>query len=67
MTADITAGGLGEEGDRLFHEAVTAAARSPLLAEFMAVDAQLADPVGTNPQSRTDRPDFVDARLHSAG
>ena len=35
MAADIDAGGLGEEGDRLFHEAVTRAARSPLLADFM--------------------------------
>ncbi len=31
MTADIQDGGLGEEGDRLFHQAVTRAARSPLL------------------------------------
>lgn len=36
MAADIDAGGLGEEGDRLFHEAVTHAAYSPLLADFMA-------------------------------
>ena len=36
-------------------------------AEFMAVDAHVADPVGTDPQSATDRPDFADARLHSAG
>ena len=36
MAADIEAGGFGEEGDRLFHEAVTRAARSPLLADFMA-------------------------------
>src|SRR5580700_10398454 len=32
MVADIDSGGFGEEGDRLFHEAVTRAARSPLLA-----------------------------------
>ena len=37
MGADIANGGLGEEGDRLFHESVTSAARSPLLAGFMAV------------------------------
>lgn len=37
MAADIAGGGLGEEGDRLFHESVTSAARSPLLAGFMAV------------------------------
>jgi GntR family transcriptional repressor for pyruvate dehydrogenase complex len=36
MAADIEAGGFGEEGDRLFHEAVTRAARSLLLADFMA-------------------------------
>jgi GntR family transcriptional regulator, transcriptional repressor for pyruvate dehydrogenase complex len=36
MTADIEADGFGEEGDRLFHEAVTRAARSPMLADFMA-------------------------------
>ena len=32
MAADIDADGLGEEGDRQFHEAVTRAAQSPLLA-----------------------------------
>jgi GntR family transcriptional repressor for pyruvate dehydrogenase complex len=37
MAADVAAGGLGEEGDRLFHESVTRAARSALLAEFMTV------------------------------
>jgi GntR family transcriptional repressor for pyruvate dehydrogenase complex len=36
MAADIEADGLGEEGDRRFHEAVTHAAHSPLLADFMA-------------------------------
>jgi GntR family transcriptional repressor for pyruvate dehydrogenase complex len=36
MAADIEADGLGEQGDQLFHEAVTRAARSPLLADFMA-------------------------------
>lgn len=36
MAADIDSGGTGDEGDRLFHEAVTRAARSPLLAELMA-------------------------------
>jgi hypothetical protein len=37
------------------------------LADFMAVDARLADPVGTDPQSAAERPDFAAARLHSAG
>ncbi|MEU6661138.1 FadR/GntR family transcriptional regulator [Streptomyces sp. NPDC046821] len=35
MAADIDEGGHGVEGDRLFHAAVTAAAHSALLAEFM--------------------------------
>jgi GntR family transcriptional repressor for pyruvate dehydrogenase complex len=35
MREQIAAGGRGEEGDRRFHAAVTAAARSGLLAEFM--------------------------------
>lgn len=36
MAADIEAGGRGLEGDELFHGAVTAAARSSLLADLMA-------------------------------
>ncbi|MGW8379575.1 FCD domain-containing protein [Streptomyces sp. ODS28] len=35
MRAEKESGGNGEEGDRLFHAAVTAAAHSELLAEFM--------------------------------
>lgn len=35
MRAQIDAGARGEEGDLRFHSAVTAAAHSPLLAEFM--------------------------------
>lgn len=35
MVTDIEEGGHGVEGDRLFHAAVTAAAHSALLAEFM--------------------------------
>lgn len=35
MAAEIEEGGHGAEGDRLFHAAVTAAAHSVLLAEFM--------------------------------
>jgi DNA-binding FadR family transcriptional regulator len=34
MAADIDADGLGEEGDRLFHEAVTRAARRPPTGRF---------------------------------
>jgi GntR family transcriptional repressor for pyruvate dehydrogenase complex len=44
MAKDIAAGGLGEQGDRLFHEAVTRAARSSLLADFMtAIAAPIAE------------------------
>ncbi len=35
MAEQVAAGQLGEDGDRQFHEAVTAAAHSELLAEFM--------------------------------
>lgn len=37
MGAQITSGEHGEEGDRRFHAAVTAAAHSELLAEFMQI------------------------------
>lgn len=53
MADDIEAGGLGEEGDRLFHEAVTRAARSPLLAEFMAA---LAAPISETRHSSLGEP-----------
>jgi GntR family transcriptional repressor for pyruvate dehydrogenase complex len=53
MAADMDAGGFGEEGDRLFHEAVTRAARSPLLAEFMAA---LAVPISETRRSSLGEP-----------
>jgi GntR family transcriptional repressor for pyruvate dehydrogenase complex len=53
MAADIEAGGFGEEGDRLFHEAVTNAARSPLLADFMA---GLAVPISETRRSSLGEP-----------
>nr|WP_037294721.1 FadR/GntR family transcriptional regulator [Saccharomonospora azurea] len=44
MRAEIDAGGHGTEGDRRFHAAVTAAARSTLLAEFMrSISEQIAE------------------------
>ncbi|MCQ4214270.1 FadR/GntR family transcriptional regulator [Streptomyces longispororuber] len=44
MAEDIGAGGLGIEGDRLFHAAVTAAAHSTLLAAFMReIDEPIAE------------------------
>src|SRR5260221_7468936 len=42
MAAEIDAGGVGEEGDRLFHEAVTRAADRAPLADFMT---PLAGPI----------------------
>ena len=53
MAADIDADGMGEEGDRLFHEAVTRAARSPLLADFMAA---LAVPISETRRSSLGEP-----------
>ena len=53
MAADVEADGLGEEGDRLFHEAVTGAARSPLLADFMAA---LAVPISETRRSSLGEP-----------
>jgi GntR family transcriptional regulator, transcriptional repressor for pyruvate dehydrogenase complex len=53
MSADIDAGGFGEEGDRLFHEAITQAARSPLLAEFMTA---LAVPISETRRSSLGEP-----------
>jgi GntR family transcriptional repressor for pyruvate dehydrogenase complex len=53
MDADISADGFGEEGDRLFHEAVTRAARSPLLADFMA---SLAVPISETRRSSLGEP-----------
>lgn len=44
MSAEIKRGEDGVEGDRRFHEAVTAAARSGLLAEFMrSIATQIAE------------------------
>jgi len=54
MAADIDADGFGEEGDRLFHEAVTRAAQSPLLADFMAA---LAVPISETRRSSLGEPD----------
>ncbi|MFJ9035952.1 FadR/GntR family transcriptional regulator [Streptomyces sp. NPDC102406] len=48
MERDIEAGGLGIEGDRLFHAAVTEAAHSALLAAFMR---EIDEPVA---ESRTE-------------
>lgn len=53
MAADIAAGGVGAEGDRLFHEAVTHAAHSPLLADFMA---SLAGPISETRHSSLGEP-----------
>ncbi|OLZ49741.1 FadR/GntR family transcriptional regulator [Amycolatopsis keratiniphila] len=44
MKSEIEDGGHGAEGDRRFHEAITAAAKNALLAEFMrSIDTQIAE------------------------
>ncbi|RZQ64057.1 FadR/GntR family transcriptional regulator [Amycolatopsis suaedae] len=44
MAEEVATGGHGEEGDRRFHAAITAAARNPLLAEFMtSIATQIAE------------------------
>ncbi|MER7859612.1 FadR/GntR family transcriptional regulator [Amycolatopsis sp. NPDC058340] len=44
MKSEIEDGGHGAEGDRRFHEAITAAANNALLAEFMrSIDTQIAE------------------------
>jgi len=44
MRDEVADGGFGVEGDRRFHAAITAAARSSLLAEFMRmIDDQIAE------------------------
>jgi GntR family transcriptional regulator, transcriptional repressor for pyruvate dehydrogenase complex len=64
MAADIDADGFGfgEEGDRLFHEAVTRAARSPLLADFMAA---LAVPISETRRSSLGEPGRPPRSLHA--
>ena len=62
MAGDIAGGGLGEEGDRLFHEAVTAAARSPVLAEFMGA---LAVPIAETRRSSLGEPGRPPRSLHA--
>jgi GntR family transcriptional repressor for pyruvate dehydrogenase complex len=62
MAADIAEGGLGEEGARLFHEAVTAAARSPLLADFMAA---LAAPIAETRRTSLGEPGRPPRSLHA--
>jgi GntR family transcriptional repressor for pyruvate dehydrogenase complex len=53
MSAEIEAGGLGEDGDRLFHAAVTTAAHSSLLAEFMR---EIADPIAESRHESLQQP-----------
>jgi GntR family transcriptional repressor for pyruvate dehydrogenase complex len=53
MRAEIDAGGLGMEGDRLFHHAVTAAAHSSLLGEFMD---SIADQIAETRQESLSQP-----------
>ncbi len=64
MAADVKAGGLGEDGDRLFHEAVTRAAGSPLLADFMAA---LAVPISETRRARWASPADLPSRCGHTG
>lgn len=56
MERDIDAGGRGLEGDELFHGAVTAAARSSLLADLMAEISAAIRESRIESLSQTDRP-----------
>jgi GntR family transcriptional regulator, transcriptional repressor for pyruvate dehydrogenase complex len=53
MRTEIENGELGEEGDRLFHSAVTTAAHSGLLAEFMR---QMAGPIAESRRESLQQP-----------
>jgi GntR family transcriptional repressor for pyruvate dehydrogenase complex len=56
MASEIESGGLGAEGDRRFHEAVTRAAHNALLAEFMrSIAPQIAESRGESLR-QPDRP-----------
>ncbi|WP_298177558.1 FadR/GntR family transcriptional regulator [Saccharomonospora sp.] len=56
MRAEVEAGGYGTEGDRRFHAAVTAAARSALLAEFMRSIAEQVSESRTESLRQPGRP-----------
>jgi GntR family transcriptional repressor for pyruvate dehydrogenase complex len=56
MRAEIEAGGYGIDGDRRFHAAVTAAARSALLAEFMRSIAEQVSESRTESLRQPGRP-----------
>lgn len=57
MQADIARGGRGLEGDELFHAAVTAAARSGLLADLMAEISTAIRETRIESLSQPDRPE----------
>lgn len=56
MDEDIAGGGIGAEGDRRFHAAVTAAAGNPLLAELMDYLAALIHDTRIKSLSQPGRP-----------
>lgn len=56
MDDDIVAGGIGAEGDRRFHTAVTTAAGNPLLAELMDYLAALVHDTRIRSLSQPGRP-----------
>lgn len=56
MTEEVERGDRGVDGDELFHEAITAAAHSPLLAKLMAEIAGLIRETRVESLSQEDRP-----------
>ncbi|MGW4094667.1 FadR/GntR family transcriptional regulator [Nocardia sp. NPDC004750] len=56
MEAEIDAGGRGLDGDRRFHEAITVAAHSSLLAKLMHEISELVRETRIESLSQTDRP-----------
>lgn len=65
MAGEIEEGGHGIEGDRLFHAAVTAAAHSSLLAEFMRSIADQIAESRTESLRQPGRPDSSLAQHHA--
>jgi GntR family transcriptional repressor for pyruvate dehydrogenase complex len=56
MEAEVSGGERGVSGDELFHQAVTAAAHSPLLARLMGEIAELIRETRIESLSQSDRP-----------
>ncbi|MHA7274413.1 FadR/GntR family transcriptional regulator [Arthrobacter sp. TMT4-20] len=57
MAAEVTAGGRGTQGDESFHQAVTSAAHSPVLAQLMAFIAEMVLETRIESLSQPGRPE----------